>query len=456
MKKYYLLCFSLSSLEANVALLQGSDCSFASHGSPMVESSTYSIKNAFSMYQTKKKCASWQHCWPSFGCRTNKIRASTEIPASAPAVAPELQTGRKSGKPLGNQGCGCPHHQPCRRHRAQAALAEHAKGSVAGCSGSLWDWVSNVWAAKHLHTQLVSSMLAAAVTDSDWKLPLELRWWDHIVLALVAPTLSVITHRLRAWECLHLLKTEHWGIKAWNGTVTVPAETNGNRGLPDITSKRWYTPPQDAGLNNNHSNHKYVSALWLSPGLSAGSRTVCRGTVFPCTIRTSCDCAPLQTVAHVCLREDFKTEEPPCIIIRHSFIFLEECKCKGDFDWLKCWNNYSPFCALELWTQLNFSLLLSKEPTLQDNAEFPVPASWVRRGKPNNTFKIREFTIHETFSPRKGNPHFRGQKQPLRKEGPCWGYPPPQLGVSRLAHGIPATARADFNERVGAFVLYRW
>jgi len=53
MKKYYLLYFSLSSLEANV-LLQGSDCSYASHGSQMVENSTYSIKNVFSVYQTKK------------------------------------------------------------------------------------------------------------------------------------------------------------------------------------------------------------------------------------------------------------------------------------------------------------------------------------------------------------------------------------------------------------------
>lgn len=56
MKKKYLLYFSLSLLEASVVLLQGSDCSYASHGSPMVENSTYSIKNAFSVYQTKKAC----------------------------------------------------------------------------------------------------------------------------------------------------------------------------------------------------------------------------------------------------------------------------------------------------------------------------------------------------------------------------------------------------------------
>lgn len=55
MKIYYLLYFSLSSLEANV-LLRGSDCSYASHGNPMVENSTYSIKNAFSVYQTQKAC----------------------------------------------------------------------------------------------------------------------------------------------------------------------------------------------------------------------------------------------------------------------------------------------------------------------------------------------------------------------------------------------------------------
>lgn len=60
-------------------------------------------------------------------------------------------------------------------------------------------------------------------------------------------------------------------------------------------------------------------------------------------------------------------------------------------------------------------------------------------GKPNNTLRIREsFAINETFSPRKGNPHFRGQKQLMRKEGPpSQHYPPPQLSVSRFIYSIP-------------------
>ena len=126
-----------------------------------------------------------------------------------------------------------------------------------------------------------------------------------------------------------------------------PAVTNGNCVLPDIPSKRSYIHHRMLAwiTITEIIIFKYVLALWISPDLSVVSRTVYHEayefvyfscTVFPCTIHTSnnpcCDCASLQTVAHMYLRENFKTEKLLCSITCHSFIFLKEWKHKGHFE----------------------------------------------------------------------------------------------------------------------------
>jgi len=63
-------------------------------------------------------------------------------------------------------------------------------------------------------------------------------------------------------------------------------------------------------------------------------------------------------------------------------------------------------------------LLLSKEATLQDDAELP-SFSQLSEERENPTPHSREsFAVKEAFSPREGHPYFRGRKKLLRKKGP--------------------------------------
>lgn len=130
----------------------------------------------------------------NFGCRMNKTKASTEIPASAPAVAPELQVERWYKE--ANQGAGT----------VVAPSISRAEGTVLGqhllsiprapCAAavSLWGWIGNICLLKspgfsreepplaspgclcppekRLHARAVPLMSAAAVTAM-----ISCQWW---------------------------------------------------------------------------------------------------------------------------------------------------------------------------------------------------------------------------------------------------------------------------------------
>lgn len=91
-----------------------------------------------------KKRASWQCWWPNFGCRVNKIKASAEIPASAPAVAPELQVGGDTGGKFGEPVPWVP--PPAAVQKALCLGSTRGTSPRAPCpaAASLWDWIRNI------------------------------------------------------------------------------------------------------------------------------------------------------------------------------------------------------------------------------------------------------------------------------------------------------------------------